>query len=339
MPIFFKKKYPYLIAEVGSNHAGSLSIAKSAIINAKKSGADCIKFQWYKAETIVHPSMKVMTHIKKKKERTQYQRFKKLELNEKKTFDLYKLSKQTNIDFAVTPFDSSFIKFLSKYVTFFKIASGDVDYIPLLEEIAKYNKPVVLSTGMSNINRIKIATKILNQNKLILLHCISSYPTKESEANLNSIRYLQDKFNLEVGLSDHTSGFASAVMSLSFGVRIIEKHFLPNNKIKNVGDYKLSLNPQRFNKFRELINNSYSGLGKYEKKIFKSEKKFIKPLRRSLYFKDNFSKGHKIKKSDICFIRPYNSNALAPENYKTIIGKKLKKNIKKLTLIKNKYFK
>ena len=139
MPIFFKKKYPYLIAEVGGNHAGSLSIAKSAIINAKKSGADCIKFQWYKAETIVHPSMKVMTHIKKKKERTQYQRFKKLELNEKKTFDLYKLSKQTNIDFAVTPFDSNFIKFLSKYVTFFKIASGDIDYIPLLEEIAKYN--------------------------------------------------------------------------------------------------------------------------------------------------------------------------------------------------------
>ena len=80
-----------------------------------------------------------------------------------------------------------------------------------------------------------------SQNKLILLHCISSYPTKESEANLNSIRYLQDKFNLEVGLSDHTSGFASAVMSLSFGVRIIEKHFLPNNKIKNVGDFKEKL--------------------------------------------------------------------------------------------------
>ena len=164
-----------------------------------------------------------------------------------------------------------------------------------------------------DINRIKIATKILNQNKLILLHCISSYPTKESEANLNSIRYLQDKFNLEVGLSDHTSGFISAVMSLSFGVRIIEKHFLPNNKIKNVGDYKLSLNPQRFNKFRELINNSYSGLGKYEKKIFKSEKKFIKPLRRSLYFKDNFSKDHKIKKSDICLEK--NSCDLAQRKY------------------------
>ena len=116
------------------------------------------------------------------------------------------------------------------------------------------------------------------------------------------------------------------------------KHFLPNHKIKNVGDYKLSLNPSRFLEFRKLINNGYLGLGKYEKKIFKNEKNFLKNLRRSLYFKKSLPKNHIIKKSDILFIRPYNYKGVDIKKYKNIIGKKLKINVKKLNIIKMNYF-
>ena len=290
-------------------------------------------------KTIVHPNMRVMSHVRKKSnEKTQFERFKNLELSKKNIIELYKFSKKIKIDFAVTPFDIHFVKILSKYVKFFKIASGDIDFIPLLEEINKYRKPVILSTGLSSDKNIELALNTLQNTKVTLLHCISSYPTKTEESNLDTIKYLKNKFNVPVGLSDHTYDEISSIVAVGMGVRIIEKHFLPNSTINNVGDYELSLNPKEFKIFRNKINSAFLSLGKHRRKEFDSEKKFKKTLKRSIYFNYNFTSGHKIAIKNLSFIRPFNIKGVRIDEYKKIIGKQLKHKVKKLQLVKYSLF-
>ncbi len=326
---------PYLIAEVGGNHAGNFQLAKQSIINAKKSGADCIKYQWYSAKSIVHPKMKVMKHVRKKsKEKTQFERFKNLELSHDQIKELYFLSKKHKIDFCVTPFDVSYVKFLSKYVNFFKIASGDLDFIPLLKEINKYRKPVFISTGLSNHKKIQNALKLLKNCQVTILHCISSYPTPIEQANLKNILNLKNKYKNEIGLSDHTIGNISALVAIGMGVRIIEKHFLPNSKIKNVGDFDLSLNPEQFKKFRLEINDAYLSLGNSRNDLYKSEINFKQTLKRSIYYNKNLKKGDKINENDIICLRPFNENGIKIELYNKIINNKIKRNVRKFELIK-----
>ncbi len=332
-------KYPYLIAEVGGNHAGNFKFAKQAIVNAKKAGADCVKYQWYSAEKIVHPKMKVMKHVRQKsKEKTQLERFKNLELSKDQIKQLFLLSKQNKIDFCVTPFNIEYVSFLSQYVNFFKIASGDLDFIPLLEEINLQKKPVFLSTGLSTDKKIKNALNILNKCKVTILHCISSYPTPIEEANLSNIINLKKKFKCDVGLSDHTTSNISSIVAVGMGAKVIEKHFLPNKNIKNVGDYELSLNPKNFKVLRNQINEAYLSLGNSRKNIYKAETNFNKTLKRSIYFSRFIKSGSKLNKDDIIFLRPFDKKGINVDDYSKLLNKKLKKDVKKLQLVKKIHF-
>jgi len=335
---FNNLKKPYFIAEIGGNHAGKKDLAFKGIINAKKSGADCVKFQMYKAEELVTKKMPVMRHVKKStKERFQFERFKKLEIDEKDVYEYYKLCKKIKLDFSVTPFYKDSVKFLNKYVSFYKVASGDIDFFSLIQEIAKFKKPVVVSTGMSNPKEIKEILKILKKNQVVLLHCISSYPTSEEKLNLNSYNMLQ-KFNLPLGFSDHTKGTLGAIMSLPFGAMVFEKHFLPNSKIKKVGDFKLSLNPNELKFYIQTIKNSHSALGKERNSFFDAEKSFYNSLRRSPYFKLSMRKGEKITKDKIIFLRPFNKKSVNNFDIGKILGRKLKKNVNLQQLIQKKLF-
>ena len=335
---FNKLKKPYFIAEIGGNHAGKMNLALEGIINAKKSGADCVKFQMYKAEELVTKKMPVMQHVKKtSKEKFQYDRFKKLEISEQDVCKNYKLCKKIKIDFSVTPFYKDCVRFLSKYVSFYKVASGDINFFSLIQEIAKFKKPVVVSTGMSTPKEIKEILKILKKNQVVLLHCISTYPTSEENLNLNSYHMLQ-KFNLPLGFSDHTKGTLGAIMSLPFGALVFEKHFLPNYKIKKVGDFKLSLNPKELKTYIETIRNSYTLLGKKRNSFFDSESSFYNSLRRSPYFKLSMRKREKISKDKIVFLRPFNKKGINNFNIEKILGKKLKKNVNFQQLIQKKLF-
>ncbi len=333
---FKKLKKPYIIAEIGGNHCSNIELAKLGIINAKKAGADCVKFQMYRHNSIVHPNLKILPHVKKiAKEKTQSERFKKLELSEKDIIKLYNQAKKCKIDFAVTPFSIDLVKFLSKYVSFFKIASGDLDFFPMIEEISKYKKDIVLSTGMSDLNKIRETLKILKKNQVVVMHCISSYPTKSSNSNLNSIDFLQQKINNQIGLSDHTKNNIASLVAIGKGVKVFEKHFLPDKKIRKVGDYELSLNPDEMQKYCNEINEAYKSLGKTEKKIFQCEKKFYNNLCRSIYFSEKIKKNTIIDLKHLKFVRPYNKKGLKIQNYKKMIGKRAKKNYKKLELVKN----
>ena len=336
---FEKLKKPYFIAEIGGNHAGEKKFALEGIKNAKKSGADCVKFQMYRAEDLIIKTMPVMQHVKSiGKEKFQFERFKKLEINENDIKDYYKACRKAKIHLSVTPFYEDCIKFLSNYVSFFKIASGDINYFPLIEKISNFKKPVVVSTGMSSEKEIKETLKILKNNQVILLHCVSCYPTYEKDLNLKSFEMLK-KFNKILGFSDHTKGVSGAVMSLSYGAMVFEKHFLPNMKVKKVGDFKLSLNPNELKEYIETINHSFLSIGQRRNGYFKNEKIFFKTLRRSPYLNLSKKKNNKLYLKDISFLRPFDKKGIDINEIKNYFKKTLKKPINKNQLLKKDQFK
>ena len=336
---FKNLKKPYFIAEIGGNHAGNKNFALEGIISAKNSGADCVKFQMYRAEDLITKTMPVMRHVKNiGKEKFQFERFKKLEINEQDIKDYYKVSKKVGIHLSVTPFYEDCVEFLNNYISFFKVASGDINYFPLIEKISKFKKPVVVSTGMSSEKEIKETLKILKKNQVVLMHCISCYPTNENDLNLKSFEMLK-KFNKILGFSDHTKGTLGAVMSLSYGAMIFEKHYLPNTKIKKVGDFKLSLNPHELKKYIEIIDNSFLSIGHKRDGYFNSEKFFFNTLRRSPYFNSTKKKNDKLNLKDISFLRPFDKKGININEIKNYLKKSLKESINKNQLIKKEQFK
>lgn len=333
----FKKRKPYLIAEVGSNHLGREKLSKQSIILAKKAGADCIKFQLFNENNLVNSKLKVYKHVADKKLKYQYQRFKKVKISIDQVKIFSKLAKKYKIDFCVTPFDHSYVKKIKNYVSFFKVASGDINNIDLLKEISKTKKKVVISTGMSNLKEIKKALNFFPRNKVVLLHCISNYPTAKKDANLINIKFLRKKFGVNTGYSDHVPGIETAAKSVFFGAKIIEKHFMPV-KSKLAGDYKLSVDHRDLKRLVNLIKENINLIGCPRKKEFACEKYGKKTLRRSIYFSNNFKIGHYLKKEDFVFLRPFEKKGVKIEDLKKIIGKKLKSNIKKHQLVKIKNF-
>jgi len=336
---FKNLKRPYFIAEIGGNHAGSKKAALEGVVSAKKSGADCIKFQMYKAEDLITTTMPVMQHVKSiGKEKFQFERFKKLEINEQDVKDYYKISKNYKIHLSVTPFYEDCVEFLNNYVSFFKVASGDINFFPLIEKISNFKKPVVVSTGMASEKEIKETLKILKKNQVVLLHCISCYPTNEADLNLKSFEMLK-KFRKTIGFSDHTKGTLGAVMSLPYGAMVFEKHFLPNSKIKKVGDFELSLNPDELKSYIQTVKNSHLLIGNKRDGYLKCEKKFYKTLRRSPYLNSFKKKNERLRLKDISFLRPFNNKGININEIKNYIKKPFKNSVGKNQLLKKKYFK
>ena len=332
----FKKK-PYLIAEVGSNHLGNRKLCISSVKQAKRSGADCVKFQLFDENNLVNKKMKIYKHVKDKNLIYQYQRFKKVKISIAMVKFLSKIAKKNKIDFCVTPFDSNYIKEIKNYVKFFKVASGDINNIDLLREIAKTNKKVVISTGMSNLKEIRKAITFFPRKNITLLHCISCYPTELGDANLINIPFLRKKFNLEVGYSDHTIGIEVAANSVFFGATVIEKHFMPK-KTSLAGDYKLSIDQKKLKKLSETIKKNFETIGKTRDGPYRFEEYYKKTLRRSVYYSKDLKKDSRIYRNHFNLLRPFTKEGLKIEEYRNIIGAKLKVKVKKHQLVKKIHF-
>ena len=190
-----RKNASYIIAEIGVNHECSIKVAKKLILLAKRGGADAAKFQTYKAEKIVKKNSKAYWDIKKEKTKSQFELFSKLDKFQPEDYkNLALYCKKLKIDFLSTPFDLESVSFLNPLVPLFKISSSDITNIPLIKKIANCRKPVILSTGASNIDEIKSAVKILRKGtkKIIIMHCILNYPTKDLNANLSMILDLKN---------------------------------------------------------------------------------------------------------------------------------------------------
>ncbi len=326
-----------IIAEVGVNHDGNLQKAKKLIKICKNIGADFIKFQSFKTDSLVTINSKKSKYQLKKnsKNNSLYKMLKKVELSYKDTIKLFEYAKKIDIEIISTPFDKlSSDELENLKMKVFKISSGDIDNIPLIEHVAKKNKPIIISTGRSTFKDIDKAIKFIkknNNNKISILHCVSSYPTKYKDLNLNTIKKLKEKYSFEIGFSDHSLGIEAPIAAVALGATIIEKHITLDKK--NQGpDHFFSLVPLEFEMMIRQIRNIESAMGSSVKKINQSEIEGLRKSRRSLYSFTDIYKNQIFNENNISILRP--ADGLKPIDIYKFIGRRSKDNIKKGTLLK-----
>ena len=328
---------PYILAEAGVNHEGDINKAIHLIDLAADGGAHGIKFQTYKADKIAAKKSPYYWDLKSEKTRSQYLLFKKYDKFWKKEYEiLANHCLKRKIEFISTPFDLESAKFLNDIMDVFKISSSDITNKILIDYICNFNKPILLSTGASNLIEIKNAVKWIKQHNvsLGLLHCILNYPTKNSNANLGMIQDLKKEFpNDTIGYSDHTLPGEMDVLlySVLFGAKILEKHFTFDKNLKG-NDHYHSMDINDLKIFKKKLSSLKSITGSFKKKSLVSEHKSRLNARRSLYAKKNIKKGQIITISNVIAKRP--ASGISPSRIDKVIGKKTIRNIIKDDLIK-----
>ena len=322
-----KNKKIFFIAEIGINHNGNLNLAKKMISAAKKSGADAVKFQSFKADEFISNKKENYVLGPKKKKFNIYKLFKNLEFKKHWYLDIDKFCRRKKIEFVTSVADiKSTDEYLKTRRKIIKIASEDIINYPLLKYLSRLkNKVFILSTGMANDFEIQNAIKIFKKNKIILMHCVSLYPTKIKEANLNRIDILRKKYNLDVGYSDHTLGLEALKIAASMNCYVFEKHFTLSKKL-NGPDHHMSINPFELKKVIQNIKKIHLFKGSGEIGPINRQLIASKKFRRSIVAIKPIKKGQKILKDMIGLKRP--SNGIHPIYIKKVIGKKAKKNFK-----------
>ncbi len=330
---------PYIIAEIGVNHEGSLKKAEELINLAKEGGADAVKFQTYKAEKLASKNSPAYWDTKKETTKSQFELFKKYDNFEMEDYiHLYNYSKNKDIDFLSTPFDLDSIDFLDSLVPFYKVASADINNLPFLRKIASKSKPVLLSTGASNTSEIDYAIDILKSNgcdQIGILHCILNYPTKDENASLRMIKHLKNHYSdFLIGYSDHTlpdNNMLSLLTAFSSGAVIIEKHFTFDKKLPG-NDHYHAMDIKDLKNFIFLSSRLNKLLGSNEiKKSIPSEDISRKNARRSIVAATFLQKNHIIEEKDIICKRP--GSGISPINWDKVIGMKTTKNIEEDQLL------
>ena len=320
-----------IIAEIGVNHNGKLSIAKKLIKKAAEAGADVAKFQIFKPEKLVTQKVRKANYQLKSsiKKNTQFEMLKRLQLSPKDFFKISKLCKKLNIEFCLSCFDTESLKILKKInVKRIKIPSGEITNYILLKDIAKLKKKVIMSTGMSTLKEIKDALKILTKygaklKDITLLQCNSEYPTPYKDVNLLAIKYLEKKFKTQVGYSDHTRGIEASIGAVALGASVIEKH-LTLSKLQSGPDHKASIEPIEYKKLVNSIRNVEICLGKNKKIVTKSENKNKNIVRKSIVASKNILKGEKFSLKNIEPKRA--GKGISAMLINQVIGKKANKN-------------
>lgn len=313
----------FIIAEAGVNHNGRLNLAYELVDVAKEAGADAIKFQTFKAEKVVSSKAPKAEYQKKatSSDESQLEMIKKLELSFEDFVKLKKYCDKKGIMFLSTPFDHQSIDFLYNLIDIYKIPSGEIINYPYLKHIAAKNKPIIMSTGMTNLGEVEEAINTIrtvnSEAKISLLHCTTNYPTSYEEVNLKAIQTLAIAFKLPVGYSDHTLGIEVPIAAVALGARIIEKHFTLDKKLLGP-DHKASLEPGELKEMIKAIRNIEKALGNGIKKPNKSEIEIIKVARRSLISTRDIRVGEIIKESDIIIKRP--GTGIPPKFKEIVIG-------------------
>lgn len=325
---FIGDKEPcFIIAEAGVNHNGDIDLAKELINVAIDAGADAVKFQTFKAESLVlHGANKAEYQMNSTgSEESQYQMLKKLELTESNFEELKAYAENKNIIFLSTPFDNESVDFLDNIgVPLFKIGSGELINLPLLQHIAKKNKPVILSTGMATLGEIEEALYTLINKGLrdiIILHCITNYPAKAEEANLNVIKTLRSCFKLPVGFSDHTLGINVSLTARALGACVIEKHFTLDKKLPGP-DHGASLDPEELGALVKGIREIESALGDGIKKPTKEEENIKKFVRKKLVACVEIPRGTIIAEGMVMLKRVGSEEGIDPKYFYSVLGKK-----------------
>ncbi len=325
---------PFVIVEACVNHQGNFSIAKKMIFQAKKSGAQCIKFQHHIVDEEMIRDVPMSSNFKIPLDKV----IEKTNFSLEQHIKLKKYCEKVNINYLCTPFSIKAAQELNSIgVKAFKTGSGELTNLPFIDYLAKIGKPIILSTGMSNSKEIEETVKVIKKRKtpFAIMHCISAYPCPYEIMNLDNIVELKKKYNVPIGLSDHTPSIYNALGAVSLGASLIEKHFTFNKKLSGP-DHKSSINVPELNMLIEGCKANFLSRGN-NKKIFKQEKEIVAWARESVVSRNFIKKGDLITKLNIVTKRPTAKNLEIPASeYFNLIKKKkrAKKSIKKNIKIK-----
>lgn len=323
-----------IIAEAGVNHNGDFSTAKKLIDAAAIAGADYIKFQTFKADKIVtKDAVKADYQVRNimDGDDSQYNMLKKLEMPYEWHFKLKEYAESKGILFLSTAFDEDSVEFLEELgMPFYKIPSGEITNRPYLIQIARKKRPVILSTGMSDLGEIKAAADLLisegvDRHKITVLHCNTEYPTPMSDVNLLAMNTIAKELGFPVGYSDHTLGIEVPIAAVALGAVVIEKHFTLDKNMPGP-DHLASLEPYELRDMVTAIRNieqAISGTG--EKVISNSEEKNKIIARKSLFYRSALKAGHKILESDLICLRP--GSGISPMDIDKVLNKELKQDV------------
>ena len=314
-----------IIAEAGVNHNGNINYAKKLVLMAKKAGADYVKFQTFKTDNLVRINTPLANYQKNKKIKSQYELLKKLELSESQHKVIINFCKKNKIKFLSTPFDVESCKLLKKLgLKIIKISSGEINNYPLLIEISKFAKKVILSTGMSNLSEIKNAIKVLtrshlNNKDITVLHCTTSYPARYEDVNILAINFLKKKLKNSIGYSDHTIGNEAAIAAVTLGASVIEKHITLNKSLTGP-DHKASLELYELINFIKSVRNTDIMLTGNNKNPTNLEKINKLLIRKSIVAKKKIKKGEKFTTENVTTKRP--EGGISPLYWEKVIGTK-----------------
>lgn len=312
----------FIIAEIGNNHEGDFGLAEKMIHAAAEAGADAVKFQTFKAELLVGYANKA-----------RFQQLRSYEFSYKQFENLSDIAGRAGIIFLSTPFDIESARFLNGIVPAFKIASGDNDFYPLVEYVAGFGKPLILSAGMSGIAEINETCRRIDavcrkdgiESQIGILHCVGSYPAPAEDLNLSVIGRLKNDLGCCIGYSDHALGIEAAVCAASAGARIIEKHFTIDKQQSDFRDHKLAADPGELTLMVNRIRQVEMFLGNGEKSIMPSEQVNSVMLRRSISASRDLKEGMVVSAEDITWIRP--GDGIRPGRESEVIGRTLLKDI------------
>ena len=326
----------FIIAEAGVNHNGSLEMALKLVDVAVQAGADAVKFQTFKAERLV---TKMAPKAEYQKETTgagesQLEMLRRLELSTQDHVHLKQYCAEKGILFMSTPFDEQSADFLDELgVSIFKLGSGEVTNLPYLRHVARKMKPLILSTGMSFLSEVDVAVRAISETQntqLVLLHCVSNYPTSPADANLRAIQTMSTAFQIPVGYSDHTMGYEVPLAAAALGACVIEKHFTLDRTLPGP-DQPASLEPGELAGMVKGIRTVESALGHGKKIPAPSEAPIAAVARRSLVASRTIPPGALITAESVAIQRP--GTGMAPEFYSFVVGKKARVEIQAGTLL------
>lgn len=326
----------FIIAEAGINHNGNLELAKQLIQAAKSCGADCVKFQTFKAERVVTeeaPKAEYQLKTTDPKE-SQVEMLKRLELNRDAYKELIALSREYDIMFLSTPYNIEDVDLLDELgVSAFKLASICIPEHYFLQYVARKGKPMIVSTGMATLAEVDDAVRAIREtgnDQLIVLQCTTNYPSRLEDANLKAMKTMQNAFDVLVGYSDHTQDDTACIASVALGAALIEKHFTMDKTLPGP-DQSSSADPEEFSRMVKNIRNVEKVLGSARKEPCRIEKINAKGMRRSIVAKINIEAGDTIGNQSITFKRP--ATGICPVYLDKVIGKKAKWKINEDTII------
>ncbi|MBK9292979.1 MAG: N-acetylneuraminate synthase family protein [Oligoflexia bacterium] len=324
-----------VIAEIGNNHEGSYTLAEEMVGRAAETGVQAVKFQTFKTEFFQSRST----------DEARFSRLKSFELKYSQFEKLSKLAKSLGLLFGSTPLDLESADYLNNIVDFIKIASSDSSFYPLLEKVSTFNKPIILSSGLTSLEQLKKSKHVIehglkqtsSNKELAVLHCVTCYPVPPEQANLRAIHTLKSELGCSIGYSDHTLGIDAALLATVQGARIIEKHFTINKNQSEFRDHKLSADPAEMKMLVKKINNLTSKeiineipgadayLGSGQKNLQECELANRALVRRSISAKNFIKAGTSLTLADLSWTRP--GHGLPPGDEDKILGKTLLKNL------------